>query len=50
MQKKFQEEYTALNHNDTCARLCCMLSAVILQLKQQHEINEAEWNEKAQNN
>lgn len=27
-----------------------MLSAVILQLKQQHEINEAEWNEKAQNN
>lgn len=27
-----------------------MWSAVILQLKQQHEINEAEWNEKAWNN
>lgn len=27
-----------------------MLSAVILQLKQQHEINEAEWNEKVENN
>lgn len=27
-----------------------MLSAVILQFKQQHEINKAEWNEKVENN
>lgn len=38
-----------LNYYDTCAMiegLCGMLSAVILQLKQQREINETARNEK----
>jgi len=39
-----------MHAKNTWARLCCMLSAVILQLKQQHEITEAEWNEKVRNN